>query len=185
MSKGLSSSAAICVLVARAFNRVYNLRLSIRGEMEFAYLGEITTPSKCGRMDQACAYGSVPVLMTFDGDILTVDRVQLAVSLHLVLVDLKAAKDTTTILKSLQQAYPTPRRTCMRDYIDCWGLSTTASRQRPCRRWQPVTYLDLGMLGTHACCMFGAQEAPPTQVGKLGGNLNLKLAGRLVPGTVR
>ncbi|GIL55961.1 hypothetical protein Vafri_11425 [Volvox africanus] len=108
MSKGLSSSAAICVLVARAFNRVYNLRLSIRGEMEFAYLGEITTPSKCGRMDQACAYGSVPVLMTFDGDILTVDRVQLAVSLHLVLVDLKAFKDTTTILKSLQQAYPHP-----------------------------------------------------------------------------
>ncbi|GIL85872.1 hypothetical protein Vretimale_8934 [Volvox reticuliferus] len=108
MSKGLSSSAAICVMVARAFNRVYNLRLSTRGEMEFAYLGEITTPSKCGRMDQACAYGSVPVLMTFDGDILTVDRLQLAVPLHLVLVDLKASKDTTTILKCLQQAYPHP-----------------------------------------------------------------------------
>ena len=35
----------------------YNLKLSTRGEMEFAYQGEILTPSKCGRMDQACAFG--------------------------------------------------------------------------------------------------------------------------------
>ncbi|EFJ40607.1 hypothetical protein VOLCADRAFT_99583 [Volvox carteri f. nagariensis] len=108
MSKGLSSSAAICVMVARAFNRVYQLHLSTRGEMELAYLGEITTPSKCGRMDQACAYGSIPVLMTFDGDILTVDRVPLSAPLHLVLVDLGAHKDTTTILRCLQRAYQQP-----------------------------------------------------------------------------
>lgn len=31
-----------------------------------------------GRMDQACAYGSVPVLMTFDRDLLRVDRIKLA-----------------------------------------------------------------------------------------------------------
>ncbi len=29
-------------------------------------------------MDQACAYGSVPVLMTFDRDLLRVDRIKLA-----------------------------------------------------------------------------------------------------------
>ncbi len=57
IKKGLSSSAAICVLTARAFNRVYDLRLTIRGEMELAYQGEITTPSRCGRMDQGCAFG--------------------------------------------------------------------------------------------------------------------------------
>ena len=34
--------------MARAFNRAYDLKLTTRGEMEFAYLGEITTPSKCG-----------------------------------------------------------------------------------------------------------------------------------------
>lgn len=38
--------------VARAFNQVYDLRLTTRGEMEVAYAGEVTTPSKCGRMDQ-------------------------------------------------------------------------------------------------------------------------------------
>ncbi|PNW82722.1 hypothetical protein CHLRE_06g291400v5 [Chlamydomonas reinhardtii] len=108
MGKGLSSSAAVCVLVARAFNKVFDLKLTTRGEMEFAYLGEIATPSKCGRMDQACAYGNVPVLMNFDGDILSVDQVPLAAPMHLVLVDLKAAKDTTTILRNLQSAYPKP-----------------------------------------------------------------------------
>ncbi|MBD0265382.1 MAG: GHMP kinase, partial [Tolypothrix sp. Co-bin9] len=67
IKKGLSSSAAICVLVARAFNQVYDLKMTQRGEMEFAYLGEITTPSRCGRMDQACAYGDRPITMIFDG----------------------------------------------------------------------------------------------------------------------
>jgi galactokinase len=68
IQKGLASSAAICVLVARAFNRVYDLKMTIRDEMEFAYLGEIATPSRCGRMDQACAYGNRPIVMSFDGD---------------------------------------------------------------------------------------------------------------------
>ena len=40
LKKGLSSSAAFCVLVARAFDRVYNLRLTVRGEMECAFAGE-------------------------------------------------------------------------------------------------------------------------------------------------
>ncbi|MEI7846020.1 MAG: GHMP kinase, partial [Chloroflexota bacterium] len=58
IKKGLSSSAAICVLAARAFNRVYDLKMTTRGEMEIAYQGEITTPSRCGRMDQGCAFGN-------------------------------------------------------------------------------------------------------------------------------
>ena len=35
--------------------------------MEVAYVGERLTPSQCGRMDQAVAFGSRPVLMTYDG----------------------------------------------------------------------------------------------------------------------
>ena len=46
VKKGLSSSAAVCVLVARAFNRTYDLKMTVRGEMEIAYMGEITTPSR-------------------------------------------------------------------------------------------------------------------------------------------
>ena len=107
--KGLSSSAAICLMVARAFNLAYDLKLTTRGEMELAYLGEITTPSRCGRMDQGCAYGSIPILMTFDGNLLFIDPIHLTMDLYLVLVDLKAEKDTTTILKALQSCYPDPK----------------------------------------------------------------------------
>lgn len=106
IKKGLSSSAAICVLTARAFNRVYDLKLTIRGEMELAYHGEITTPSRCGRMDQGCAFGSRPVLMTFDGDRLETKEVQVKQDFHLVIVDLQAHKDTMEILNRLNRCYP-------------------------------------------------------------------------------
>ena len=67
IKSGLSSSAAICVLVARAFNQLYHLRMNIKGEMQAAFRGEQRTPSRCGRLDQACAYGVKPVDMRFDG----------------------------------------------------------------------------------------------------------------------
>ena len=106
MKKGLSSSAAICVLAARAFNRAYDLKMTTRGEMELAYLGEITTPSRCGRMDQGCAFGNRPILMTYDGDHLEVDELQVPDDLHFVIVDLHAQKDTMEILARLNRAYP-------------------------------------------------------------------------------
>ncbi len=106
IKKGLSSSAAISVLTARAFNRVYDLRLTVRGEMELAYQGEITTPSRCGRMDQGCAFGDRAVLMEFDGDRLSTEEIRPAKELHFVVVDLKAKKDTVEILKRLNRSYP-------------------------------------------------------------------------------
>jgi UTP-glucose-1-phosphate uridylyltransferase/mevalonate kinase len=104
--KGLSSSAAICVLTARAFNRVYDLKMTTRGEMELAYQGEITTPSRCGRMDQGCAFGNRPILMTYDGDHLEVDELRVPADMHFVIVDLQAHKDTMEILARLNRSYP-------------------------------------------------------------------------------
>jgi len=106
IKKGLSSSAAICVLTARAFNRVYDLKLTVRGEMELAYQGEITTPSRCGRMDQGCAFGNRPVLMTFDGDRLEVTELRAPHDMYFVIVDLGAQKDTMEILARLNRCYP-------------------------------------------------------------------------------
>ena len=106
LKKGLSSSAAICVLTARAFNRVYDLKMTTRGEMELAYQGEIMTPSRCGRMDQGCAFGTRPVLMTFDGEYLDTQELQVKGSLYFVLVDLQARKDTMEILARLNRSYP-------------------------------------------------------------------------------
>ena len=106
IKKGLSSSAAWCVLLARAFNQVYNLRMTTRGEMDIAYRGERCTPSQCGRLDQCCAFGSQLVSMTFNGDILETEAVQLTIPIYLLIVDLKKAKDTKKILADLNKAYP-------------------------------------------------------------------------------
>jgi galactokinase len=109
VKKGLSSSAAICVLTARAYSQCYDLQFTKRQEMEFAYLGETTTPSKCGRMDQGCAYGAgQPILMEFRGNELEVVDVVIGGPIHLILVDLAASKNTPAILRDLQQAYPFP-----------------------------------------------------------------------------
>ncbi|WP_088243329.1 mevalonate kinase family protein [Calothrix rhizosoleniae] len=106
IKKGLSSSAATCVLVAKAFNQVYDLKLTMHQQMEFAYWGETTTPSRCGRMDQACAYGSQPITMIFDGDRVTPTVLQVPQDLFFVLVDLGAGKNTKEILSQLNQCYP-------------------------------------------------------------------------------
>ena len=106
IKKGLSSSAAVCVLVARAFNRLYDLKMTIRGEMEVAYLGEITTPSRCGRMDQGCAFGNRPILMIFDGERIDVVELNVNRDFHYVIVDLSSEKDTKDILSKLNQSYP-------------------------------------------------------------------------------
>ena len=106
VKKGLSSSAAVCVLAARAFNLAYDLKMTVRGEMDYAYRGEITTPSRCGRMDQGCAYGSRPVLMEFDGDSLEVTELACGADFHFIVADLKARKDTVKILADLNKAYP-------------------------------------------------------------------------------
>jgi len=104
--KGLSSSAALSVLVARAFNEIYDLKLSVNDEMELAYLGEIATGSKCGRMDQGCAFGKKSMLMTFDGDMMDVEEIIIGRDLYFIIVDLVSEKDTRVILSSLNDCYP-------------------------------------------------------------------------------
>lgn len=106
LKSGLSSSAAICVLVARAFNLLYNLNLNTLGEMNIAYLGELRTSSRCGRLDQACAFGVKPNLMTFDGDEISVEPMIVKSPLYWVFADLCAKKDTIKILRDLNKAYP-------------------------------------------------------------------------------
>ena len=106
MKSGLSSSAAICVLVARAFNLLYHLNLNTLGEMNIAYLGELRTASRCGRLDQACAFGVKPNLMTFDGDEIEVKSLNVKKSLYWVFADLCASKDTIKILSDLNKSYP-------------------------------------------------------------------------------
>lgn len=106
IKSGLSSSAAICVLVARAFNRMYNLRMNVKGEMQAAFRGEQRTPSRCGRLDQACAYGVKPVLMDFDGVEIDSRELSVGATFRWVIANLNAGKDTIKILADLNRCYP-------------------------------------------------------------------------------
>jgi mevalonate kinase len=108
IKKGLSSSAAVCVLVARAFSRALDLRLTSLTEARLAYAGERQTPSKCGRMDQAgCAFGPGRlVILHFSGDDVFVEPLrEVGCAFHLVVADLNASKDTVAILSDLRRAF--------------------------------------------------------------------------------
>ena len=136
VKKGLSSSAAICVLVARAFNRIYDLKMTTRGEMECAYQGEIKTPSRCGRMDQGCAYQH-PILMNFDGDNIHVREFSVPTNLYMVIVDLGAGKDTRLILSQLNHCYPFAENDLQRDvqhYLGPLSAEITQSAHQALRR---------------------------------------------------
>ncbi|CAE7594086.1 hasC1, partial [Symbiodinium sp. CCMP2456] len=109
IKKGLSSSAAVCVLTVRALNQLYDLKLTTHGEMDIAYRGEINTPSRCGRLDQCVAFGRRVTKMIFDSDLLSTESVRAAATIYMVVVDLCAKKDTKEILKCLNEAYPFPR----------------------------------------------------------------------------
>ena len=166
IKKGLSSSAAICVLVARAFNRIYNLKLTIRAEMELAYLGERTTPSRCGRMDQACAYGERPILMIFEGDSLEVVELSVSQDLFLVIVDLGAAKDTQLILNQLNQCYPFAQNLIQRNVQQYLGsISSSITKQAAAALQQGDAEL-LGRLMIQAQTEFDRYLIPacPTQL---------------------
>jgi UTP-glucose-1-phosphate uridylyltransferase/mevalonate kinase len=160
IKKGLSSSAAISVLTARAFNRIYDLRLTVRGEMELAYQGEITTPSRCGRMDQGCAFGDRAVLMEFDGDRIDTQEIRPARDLHFLIVDLKSKKDTVEILKRLSRAYPFAENEVERGVQELLGPTNqriVAEAREALRRGDAAR---IGALMTEAQELFDRYAAP-------------------------
>eukprot|EP00178_Gracilaria_changii_P000556 TRINITY_DN106_c0_g1_i11.p1 TRINITY_DN106_c0_g1~~TRINITY_DN106_c0_g1_i11.p1 ORF type:complete len:656 (+),score=81.50 TRINITY_DN106_c0_g1_i11:1646-3613(+) len=105
--KGLSSSAAVCVLVARAYNVVYGLSFTKAGEMEIAYHGERLTGSACGRMDQIVAVGPGRAAhMTFDGEYASHKMLPNPKTPIYIVVAQVGTKDTSAILRGLHGAYP-------------------------------------------------------------------------------
>lgn len=109
IKKGLSSSAACCVLTCRAFNIIYHLNLSPLEEMKCAYYGELKTLSYCGQMDQICAFGSKTMLLIFDGNDIKISKLKIGGQFYLVFADLMGKKDTKKILLDLNKAYPFPK----------------------------------------------------------------------------
>ena len=163
MKSGLSSSAAICVLVARAFNLLYHLNLNTLGEMNIAYLGELRTSSRCGRLDQACAFGVKPNLMTFDGDEIEVRSLNVKKHLYWVFADLCAEKDTIRILSDLNKAYPFPSNAKEQAEHDALCEQNLALVDKAIQCMASGDAEGLGRLMTEAEALFDAQVAPMSE----------------------
>ena len=160
MKSGLSSTAAICVLVARAFNLIYNLNLNTLGEMNIAYLGELRTASRCGRLDQACAFGVKPNLMTFDGDEIEVQSLNVKKPLHWVFADLCGEKDTIKILSDLNKGYPFASNEKEQLEHEALGERNQEIVQRAIKYMAEGEVEKLGALMTEAEELFDKQVAP-------------------------
>ena len=160
MKSGLSSSAAICVLVARAFNQLYNLNLNTLGEMNIAYVGELRTSSRCGRLDQACAFGVKPNLMTFDGDEVEVQSLNVKKHLYWVFADLCGKKNTIKILSDLNKAYPFATNEQEQQLHDALGAQNQVFVDRAVKYMAEGDAEALGQLMTETEEVFDRQVAP-------------------------
>ena len=158
--KGLSSSAATCVLVARAFDRLYGLGLGERGEIEVAFAGERRTGSECGRMDQICAYGRRATFLRFDGESLDVEVLAPAGALHLLVVDLRREKDTRRILRDLNGCFPAAPGARAAAVREALGPRNEALLARARAAVVGGDARALGALMREAQALFDAQVAP-------------------------
>jgi UTP-glucose-1-phosphate uridylyltransferase/mevalonate kinase len=161
-AKGLSSSAALCVAVARAFNRLYNLGLAVAGEMDVAHAGERLTGSMCGRMDQCVAFGPGAVAhMTFDGEVTTHRLLpQPAAPLFVVFADLAAAKDTSIILRDLQAAVASRATPGEKKLVDALGARNESIVRRVAAALEAGDAALLGALYEEAQTVFDSCAAP-------------------------
>ncbi len=160
IKSGLSSSAAICVLVAKAFHQLYDLHMNTLGLMNIAYWGEQRTPSRCGRLDQACAFGVAPVSMTFDGHEVDVDRIPVRKPLHYVFADLMAGKDTVKILADLNKGYPFATGEKEERLHEALGSDNMEITQRAIEYISTGKVEELGRLMTEAQALFDEKVLP-------------------------
>ncbi|MBR4759014.1 MAG: hypothetical protein IK078_02560 [Lachnospiraceae bacterium] len=160
MKGGLSSSAAICVLVAKAFHQLYDLHLNTLGIMNIAYWGEQRTPSRCGRLDQACAFGVAPVSMTFDGHEIDVKRIPVRKPLYYVFADLCAGKDTVRILADLNKGYPFADDEKQQRLHEALGKDNLEITERAMEYISKGDAEKLGELMTQAQALFDEKVAP-------------------------
>jgi len=156
LKKGVSSSAAVCIAVAKAFDAVYGLDLFPHELMDLAYVGERLTGSQCGRMDQACIFGKVPVLLRFSGpDEVHIEPLFPEGRIDMLIVDLAGTKDTVKILADLQGAYPDSG-----DLQAALGPDNEGFIRRACRALVAADAEALGQVMSEAQRNFDAKVAP-------------------------
>lgn len=118
IKKGLASSAAISVLVAKAFNILYELDLEPYEIMKIAYEGEHIANSMCGRLNQICAKGISLSKINFEKECLDIEPIDVKEDLNYVVVDLDGKKNTKKILLKLHSCLPFPKTEDERNLFD-------------------------------------------------------------------
>ena len=128
--------------------------------MNIAYVGELRTSSRCGRLDQACAFGVKPNLMTFDGDEIEVKPLNVKRQMHWVFADLVGDKDTVKILADLNRAYPFPSNEQERMEHEALGEKNLDIVDRAVKFMAEGNVEALGKLMTEAEELFDQAVAP-------------------------
>lgn len=101
---GLSSSAAISNLIVKAFDNVYDLRLTENEIMNISYEAERLTGSNCGKLDQIGILKKCLYDIRFY-DVVTYNQCEINGKWYFFIVVLGADKDTMRILSDLKNSY--------------------------------------------------------------------------------
>lgn len=128
--------------------------------MQAAFRGEQRTPSRCGRLDQACAYGVKPVLMEFDGLEIDSGEIRAGTTFHWVIANLMAYKDTIKILADLNKAYPFAENEVEGKVQEALGPDNREIVSRAKRMLELGDAPGLGLLMTEAQALFDKKIAP-------------------------
>jgi len=158
--KGLSSSAAVSVLVARAYASAWGLELSLAEQMDIAYAGERRSGSECGRLDQVCAYGRRVTFLRFDAPGPTVETLDPGGRFHLLVVDLRRDKDTRRILADLNACYPEVQGRVARGVREALGVRNAELLARARVAIETGDAPLLGSLMRDAQALFDEKVAP-------------------------
>lgn len=109
IKKGLSSSAAICLLIIKSFNEIYNLNLTPFEIMKLAYLGEREAGSNCGMLDEICLLGNKTHIVNFFNGEINYEVCSIKKNIYMVVCDLDGNKNTQKILSDLNNSFPYPK----------------------------------------------------------------------------
>ena len=109
VGKGLSSSAAICITVAKAYNGLYDLNLSDSKIKEIAYEGEHLAKSQCGRLDQESIMNNGICHIVFTENQAQSIPISVKENIYTLAVDLNAQRNTRTIMNAFNSALPFPK----------------------------------------------------------------------------
>lgn len=95
---GLSSSAAFSLTIVKAYNELYNLKLTDDEIINCAHEGEILAGSRCGNLDYASIMNDGLLLLTFYKEKTVIERIFLKKNLHFLVVNLDSNKNTKKIM---------------------------------------------------------------------------------------